>query len=153
MRRLLTIALAVLSAGPASARDLAVISNKANRVAEMTMADLVKICKGQASRWPDGRPLTFLMREPTSPETKLVVEKIYGMTPEAINDLIVAANHGRVNHPAIVVVNSNEELVRRVATTPGAVGLVDVYSINSTVEVLKIGGKMPLGPGYPLHGN
>jgi ABC-type phosphate transport system substrate-binding protein len=95
----------------------------------------------------------FLMRDPSSPEMKLAVEKVYGMTPEAINELIMAANHGRMNHPAIVVVNSDEDVVRRVASTPGAVGLVDVYSINGAVEVVKIGGKMPLGPLYPLHGN
>jgi hypothetical protein len=30
---------------------------------------------------------------------------------------------------------------------------VDVYSINGGINVLKIGGKLPLEPGYPLHGN
>jgi hypothetical protein len=33
------------------------------------------------------------------------------------------------------------------------VGLVDVYSINGGVTVLKVGGKLPLEPGYALHGN
>jgi hypothetical protein len=33
------------------------------------------------------------------------------------------------------------------------VGVVDVYSINSSVAVIKIGGKLPLEPGYLLHGN
>jgi ABC-type phosphate transport system substrate-binding protein len=152
--RLLTIALVVLSgSGLASARDLALVSNKGNGVTTITMAELVRICKGQTDRWPDGRPVVFLMRDPASPEMKLVVEKIYGTTPEAVNDLIVAANHGRMNHPAVIVLNSDEDVVKRVASTPGAMGLVDVYSINSAVEVVKIGGKMPLGPGYPLHGN
>ena len=31
--------------------------------------------------------------------------------------------------------------------------LVDVYAINSSVDVIKIGGKLPFEPGYPLHGN
>ena len=35
----------------------------------------------------------------------------------------------------------------------GAVGLVDVYSITGAVKVVKIGGKLPLESGYPLHGN
>jgi hypothetical protein len=33
------------------------------------------------------------------------------------------------------------------------VGVVDVYAINSSVLVLKLGGKLPLEPGYLLHGN
>ena len=154
MRRLLTVALVVLSgSGLAWARDLALVSNKGNGVKTLTMAELVRICKGETGRWPDGRPVVFLMRDPASPEMKLVVEKIYGTTPEAVNDLIAAANRGRMNHPAVIVLSSDADVVKHVASTPGAVGLVDVYSINSAVEVVKIGGKMPLGPGYPLHGN
>jgi hypothetical protein len=75
------------------------------------------------------------------------------MTPQALTELISTANHGRVGHPAIMVVASDDDLVHRVASTPGAVGLVDVYAINSSVDVIKVGGKLPLEPGYPLHGN
>jgi len=135
------------------AKDLALIANKGSGMNEITMAELVKVCKAQTNRWPDGKPATFVMRNPTSSDAKLVVEKIYGSTPEAVNGLIATANHERTNHPAIIVVTSDDELVKRVASTPGAVGLVDVYAINSSVEVIKIGGKLPLEPGYPLHGN
>jgi hypothetical protein len=40
-----------------------------------------------------------------------------------------------------------------VESMPGAVGLVDVYSITGSVSVVKIGGKLPLESGYQLHGN
>jgi len=33
------------------------------------------------------------------------------------------------------------------------VGLVDVYAITGGVTVVKVGGKLPLEPGYALHGN
>ncbi|MGA7321293.1 MAG: hypothetical protein WBW98_12330, partial [Candidatus Sulfotelmatobacter sp.] len=70
-----------------------------------------------------------------------------------LNSLIITSNHARTNHPAILVATSDEELVNTVASTPGAVGVVDVYSINSSVAVVKIGGQLPLEPGYLLHGN
>ena len=63
------------------------------------------------------------------------------------------ANHGRANHPAIVVVNSDKAVVEAVESTPGAVGLVDVYSITGGITVLRIESKLPLEAGYPLHGN
>ena len=66
--------------------------------------------------------------------------------------MIAAANHGKT-HPAIVVVDSDEALVKKVESTPGAVGLVDVYSITGGVTVVRVGGKLPLEPGYVLHGN
>ena len=68
-------------------------------------------------------------------------------------DVIASANHGRVGHPAVMVVDSDEDLVNKVASIPGAVGVVDVYAINSSVSVVKVAGKLPLEPGYPLHGN
>jgi len=137
----------------ASARDLALVSNKTNTVTVMTVPDLIKICKAQTNRWPDGKPVTFIMRAPAVPEMRLLLEKVYGLPEAQVKELIVSANHGRANHPAILVVDSDEDLVNKVASIPGALGVVDVYAINSSVEVLKLAGKLPLEPGYLLHGD
>lgn len=152
-RALRVCILVLLSASSAAARDLALVANKGNATNSITLADLVKVCKAQTNRWPDGKPITFLMRPPSTPEMKVVLEKVYGLSENEVSVLIVNANHGRANHPAIEIVNSDEELVNKVASTPGAVGVVDVYSINSSVSVVKIAGKLPLEPGYLLHGN
>jgi hypothetical protein len=143
----------VLAASLAAARDIALVSNKSNAFGAVTVPDLVKLCKAQTNRWPDGKPVTFVMRSPSAPEMKLVLEKIYGMSESELSSLIVTSNHGRPVHPAIMVATSDEDLVNKVASTPGAIGVVDVYSINSSVAVVKIGGKLPLEPGYLLHGN
>jgi hypothetical protein len=84
---------------------------------------------------------------------KVLLEKVYEMPEEQVVELIATANHGRTNHPAILVVDSDEDLVNKVASIPGAVGVVDVYAINSSVAVMKLAGKLPLEPGYALHGN
>jgi ABC-type phosphate transport system substrate-binding protein len=143
----------LISASLASARDLALVSNKSNAVGAITLPDLVKVCKAQSNRWPDGKPVTFIMRSPSAPEMKIVVEKIFGMSESEVRELISASNHGRTSHPAIVIAASDEDLVNKVASLPGAVGVVDVYAINSSVAVVKIAGKLPLEPGYLLHGN
>jgi ABC-type phosphate transport system substrate-binding protein len=137
----------------AQGKDLALISNKSNEVVAVTMPELVKVCKGQVSRWPDGKPVSFITRDPTAPEMRLLLEKVYGMSKDEVKATIASANHSRANHPAIVVVESDEAVVKKVESVPGAVGLVDVYSISGAVTVLKVGGKLPLEPGYPLHGN
>jgi ABC-type phosphate transport system substrate-binding protein len=137
----------------AYSKDLALISNKSNAVATVTLPELTKICKGQVSRWPDGKAVSFITRDPTAPEMKLLLEKVYGISKDEVKAVIANANHGRTNHPAIVVVDSDEDVVKKVESIPGAVGLVDVYSISGGVTVLKLGGKLPLEPGYPLHGN
>jgi hypothetical protein len=140
-------------AGIAAAKDFALVSNKTNHVEAVSMADLVKICKGQMEHWPDGKAVSLVIRDPAAPEMRLVLEKVYGMPKEGVAGLIASANHARVNHPAIVVVDSDEAVAKRVESSPGAVGLLDVYAITGGVTVLRVSGKLPLEPGYPLHGN
>ena len=153
-RRVLAGTLAVLSwTALAQSKDLALISNKSNALVAVTFPDLVKICKGQVSRWPNDKAVTLITRDPTAPEMRVLLEKVYGTSKEEVKATIASANHGRTNHPAIVVVESDEEVVKRVGSLPGAVGFVDVYSISGEVTVVKVGGKLPLEPGYPLHGN
>ena len=137
----------------AAARDLAVVSNKANAVTTLALPDFVKVCKGQTRNWPDGKSVTLIMRAPSAPEMRLVLEKIYEVPESDVKQLISAANHGRSGHPAIIIADSDDELVNKVASIPGAVGIVDVYSINSSVSVVRLAGKLPLEPGYVLHGN
>jgi hypothetical protein len=52
----------------------------------------------------------------------------------------------------VVIVASEDEMLKSVAAIPGAVGLVDVYSITENVKVIKVDGKLPLEQGYPLKG-
>jgi hypothetical protein len=137
----------------AAARDLALVSNKSNALTGMTVPDLVKVCKAQTNRWPDGKPVTFVMRAPSAPEMKVFLQKIYELPEADVRQLVASANHGRQNHPAILVVDSDEDLVNKVASIPGALGVVDVYAINSSVAVVKLAGKLPLEPGYLLHGD
>lgn len=147
------LALALVCAQSALAKDVALIANKGNSLKGLSFPDLVKICKGQMGHWPNGRPVTLITRSPASPEMRIVLQKVYGMTADEVNQLVASANHGRTDHPAIMVVDSDESVVKKVEATPGGVGLVDVYSITGGIDVLRVGGKLPLEPGYALHGN
>ena len=150
--RALILVLATLTAA-AAAKDVALISNKSNSLQTMALADVVKVAKGQIGRWPDGKPVTIVMRQPGSAELKIVEDKIYVLSSQDVRNLITSANHNRSDRPAIILGASDEEVIRKVESMPGAVGLVDVYSITGAVRVVKIGGKLPLESGYPLHGN
>jgi ABC-type phosphate transport system substrate-binding protein len=152
-RVLIVSAFVAASVSLAAARDLALVANKSSVVSAITLPELVKVCKAQTTHWPDGRPVTFIMRSPSAPEMKMLLEKVFELPEDQVRDLISTANHARPGHPAIVIAESDEELVNKVASLPGAVGVVDVYAINSSVAVVKLGGKLPLEAGYLLHGN
>ena len=75
-RRMLMVVMLGLSWALAQAKDIALITNKSGSVSSVTMAELVKLCKAQTNRWPDGKSVTLIVRDPASPEMKIVVEKI-----------------------------------------------------------------------------
>ena len=147
-RRILTVALlSFVLAGSCAARQIAVVVGKTNNVGGLSSSDLAKVFKCDKARWPDGKVIVLVLRDPSAPEMKTAIEKLYHMKPEDLQAVIAA------HHQTVLVVGSEAELLKSVESIPGAVGLVDVYSINSRVNVLKVDGKLPLEPGYFLKGN
>jgi ABC-type phosphate transport system substrate-binding protein len=129
------------------ATQLAVIVDKGNTSGGVTSADLTKIFKFESRKWTDGRAVVLVMRRPIAPEVQEALQKLCKIREDEFSAMV------KSHRASIVFVGSEEELMRAVSSTPGAVGLVDVYSINSRVNVLKLDGKLPLEPGYPLRGN
>jgi ABC-type phosphate transport system substrate-binding protein len=144
----------VLACAPlARGNDIAVVLNKNVNVQSVTTSDLVRICKGDLTHWPGGQALTLVILEPESPAMKIVNEKLYKLSAVEVRALFSGSNRTPTNHHSMIMVGSPAELVRVVASKPGAIGLVDVYSITGAVSVAKVDDKLPLQPGYCLHGN
>jgi len=139
--------LAVGLAASSQAKQLAVIVDKTNNTGGMTATDLIKVFKFDSHKWPDGRPVILVLRDPSTPEMQTAIQKLYKMQPDEFKALLAAHSSG------VIVVRSEEELLKSVESIPGAVGLVDVYSINGRINVLKVDGKLPLEQGYFLKGN
>jgi hypothetical protein len=128
-------------------KTMAVVVAADSKLPDLTLAELVKLTKGTQKAWPDGRSFTLVLKNPTAPEMHVVVQKLFGVAPADVPAAIAKINQLR---PLIKVVATEEDVFRTVTTTPGALGLVDVYSINSSVKVLHIDGKLPFDVGYPL---
>jgi hypothetical protein len=128
-------------------KNMAVVVAADSNLPDLTMAEFTKLSKGAQKSWPDGRIFTLVLKDPTSPEMHVAVQKLFGVSPADAKTAIAKINEVR---PLIKVVGSDEDVFRTVTTTPGAVGLVDVYTINSAVKVLHIDGKLPFDVGYAL---
>src|SRR5216684_6793149 len=100
--------------------------------------------------WADGRNFTLVMKDPESPEMHVAVQKLFGVAAGEVKSAIAKLNETRT---VVRVVESDEDLLRTVEATPGAVGVLDVYAINSAVKVLRVDGKLPFDTGYALKGN
>jgi hypothetical protein len=131
-------------------KKLAVVVSAGSKLSDIPLADLTNLCKGVRKAWPDGRSFTLVIKDPESTEMQSTAQILFGAAPAEIKSTIAKLNESRV---FVHVVESEDELLRDVEATPGAVGILDVYAINASVKVLRVDGKLPFDVGYPLRGN
>ena len=129
------------------AKQLALVADTSNTTTNLTTAALVKIFNAQTRSWPDGKPITVVLRNPSSSDMQVVLRKLFSMTPDEAQAFIQA------HKGTIIVADSDEAVLRFVSTYRGAIGVVDLYSLTKGVNVLKIDGKLPVEQGYLLRGN
>jgi ABC-type phosphate transport system substrate-binding protein len=141
--------LAAIAAVPAS-KNMAVVVAIGSKLSDVALADLAKLCKGAQKSWPDGKNFILVMKSPESPEMRLTVLKLFGDASGDIKAAIAKVNEMRAS---VKIVGSEEDLLRTVEATPGTIGIVDVYAINSSVKVLRVDGKLPFDVGYAFRGN
>jgi len=150
-RFLILSALLMSVAAGAFATDFAVIVHTSNPVRAMTLADLGKMFKGKSGTWPTGRSIMLVLREPSQPAMKFVIERVMGVGLEEGKAILTEGN--RKSTAPVVFVPSDADVVKAVEASPGALGIVDVYNISGAVKVIKIDEKQPFDPGYVLKGH
>jgi len=141
--------MAATAAAPAS-KNMAVVVATGSKLSDVALADLARLCKGAQKSWPDGKNFILVMKSPESPEMRLTVLKLFGDASGDIKPAIAKVNE---SHSSVKIVGSEEDLLRTVEATPGAIGILDVYAINSSVKVLRVDGKLPFDVGYAFRGN
>lgn len=144
---LVCIALSAAVASFAAIKNMALVVAADSKLPDLSFAELTKLCKGTQKTWPDGRPFTLVMKDPTIPEMHMPILKILGASPAESKAAVAKINEARV---LIKIVATDEDVFRAVTSIHGAMGIVDVYSINSAVKVLHVDGKLPFDAGYPL---
>ena len=134
----------------AAIKNMAVVISAGSKMSDVPLAELAKLCKGSQKNWPDGKSFTLVIKNPESPEMRVPMQKLFGDVSGDPKTAIAKVNESRLT---VKIVGSDEDLLRMVESTPGAVGILDVYSINSSVKVLRVDGKLPFDMGYALKGN
>jgi|SRR5215471_3365791 len=135
----------ILFSVPSYAHHLAVIVAKGANVDSVSSAELRKMVKSEARKWPNGNDVVIVLTK-DSAATMEVLEHLCHMSGPALKEFIA-------NHPnSILVVDSDDALFKLVGSKPGALGLVDFHAIHDkSVQVLKVDGKLPLDQGYLPH--
>jgi ABC-type phosphate transport system substrate-binding protein len=138
------LAFMMFSLLPCFAHHMAVVVNKDNNVGEISSAHLAKILRLEVKKWRDDKDVILVLHRNSSGET-ITLERLNKMSSSELKSFI-AAHQG-----SITTVESDEDVLKVVETMPGAVGLVDVRSINDQVNVVRVDGKLPMEDGYLPH--
>jgi hypothetical protein len=145
----LTMLIAPRPVSPAI-KNIAVVMSAGTKIDDVQLSELMKLCKGVQKTWIEGKSFTLVMTDPASPDMHAAVQKLFNMTPVDLKTALPKLNESRT---LVQIVDSDNDLLRTVGATPGAVGIVDVYAINSSVKVIRVDGKLPFDVGYALKGN
>lgn len=152
LRAATLLSLGALSASlilPAS-KNMAVVVSAGSKLQDVPLADLSKLCKGTQKSWADGKNFMLVIKDPESADMHAAIQKLFGVAPADLKSQLAKLNE---SHQLIKIVTSDDELLHTVEATQGAVGILDVYAINSSVKVLRVDGKLPFDVGYVFKGN
>lgn len=144
LRSAVLLVAVALVAAPCFAHHMAVIVSQENSVENLSSVQLGKIFRSETKKWPSGRNITLVLHHASAGEA-ITIEHLNKMSAQQWQ--VWMTEH----KDSLKLVDSDEEVLSYVASTPGAVGLVDVRSVNNRVRVVHVDGKLPLEAGYLPH--
>jgi ABC-type phosphate transport system substrate-binding protein len=129
---------------PCFAHHMAVVVNKENNVGNVTAVHLSKLFRSEVRKWPDGKAVVLVLHKDSAGETE-TLERLIKMSDDEWKAMIAA------HKDSIQMADSDAEVLKIVQATPGAIGLVDVRSVDNTINVVRVDGKLPMESGYLPH--
>jgi ABC-type phosphate transport system substrate-binding protein len=129
---------------PCFAHHTAVVVNKNNTVDNVTSAHLSKIILGDIKKWPDGKNIVLVLHKDSAGETE-TLEHLNKMSATEWKAFVTA------HRDSIVFVDTDADVLKQVQFEPGAIGLIEAHSIDNSVSVVHVDGKLPMEFGYLPH--
>ncbi len=129
---------------PCFAHHTAVVVNKDNAVENVTSAHLSKIIRGEVKKWPDGKNIVLVLHKDSEGEAE-TLERLNKMSAAEWKTFV--ATH----KDSIMFVDTDADVLKAVQSEPGAMGLIEVHSVDNTINVVHVDGKLPMEFGYLPH--
>jgi|SRR5579863_6515190 ABC-type phosphate transport system substrate-binding protein len=129
---------------PSFAHHTAVVVNKDNAVENVTSAHLAKIIRGEVRKWPDGKNIVLVLHKDSEGETE-TLERLNKMSAAEWKSFVAA------HKDSILFVDTDADVLKAVQAEPGAMGLIEVHSVDNSINVVHVDGKLPMEFGYLPH--
>jgi hypothetical protein len=117
---------------------------------QLSLADLRRILLGDREFWPSGVRVAIIIRAPVARERDAVVSGVCKMTEAQFRQHWIGKVFRAETPSGPKIAYSREMALDHASRTPGAITLVEAPPAARGVKILRIDGKLPGQPGYPL---
>src|SRR5271170_197378 len=154
----LTLALLILlsvrvAAAQDKSVDLAIVVNESSLLEDISSEELTKIFKVERTRSPGGFKYVLAARDSGSPERNAALKEIYHMTDAEYKKFFLQATFTGNIQAAPRELTSAASVREFIASSPGAISYLRASETDDSVKVLKVNGKSPGDPDYPININ
>lgn len=130
--------------------DIAVVVNEATPVTDLSLAEVRKVLLGDRQYWDAKLPVVLLIRAPVAREREVVLKVVYQMSEAQYKQYWIAKIFRAEAASAPKIVYSNDMEYELITALPGAIGFMDSRNLRPGLKVLRVDGRLPGDPGYPL---
>ena len=131
-------------------QPVAIVVNPKTNVTDLSFADLRRIFLGQQQFWPDRSKVTLLVRAPVARERAVVLDEIYRMDEDQFRQYWIGKMFRAEIAGGPKIVYSSDMAMNLVDVIPGSITFVLASAVTGNSKVLRIDGKLPSDPRYPL---
>ena len=130
--------------------DVAILVHPATPVDNLSLSEVRKIFLGERQYWTAKLPVELYLPAPVSRERDVVLRVIYQMTEAQYRQYWIAKilRAEAVSSPKTVA--SNAAAIELATGIPGATVFMDARDVRPGPKVLRVDGRLPGEPGYPL---
>jgi ABC-type phosphate transport system substrate-binding protein len=129
---------------------IAIVVNPKSAVTDLSFVELRRIFLGEQQFWPDRSKITLLVRAPVAHEREVVLNEIYRMDEDQFRQYWIGKMFRAEVAGGPKIVYSSDMAINLVGVIPGSITFVLASAVTPNARVLRIDGKLPSDPGYPL---
>ena len=134
----------------AISKPTAIVVHKSTTVENLSLDELRNIFLANQQFWPDRTRIILLVRAPKSEERDFVLNTIYQMDEARFRQYWIAKMFRAEVQRGPKIVFSTDMMLELVIAIPGSISFVSADEVTDEVRVVRIDGKLPSDPGYPL---
>ena len=129
-------------------RAVAIVVHTTNPLHTVSLDEVRRYFSEEKRQWPDQKDV-HVWRTSGGFEANLMNAKVHGRNGDDVRArrLQKVASH---ESQATPVLPSSKSVKRRVSSDPLAIGFIDASLLDDTIKALRVGGRQPTQPGYPL---